>query len=171
MNVSPRRQPMLVSQNKLVSQTNKVSMQSQRLTLGIGLAILLFIGAASIGLDLKSRSDAASVDHTLAVLKKISEVRLLLRRAESAARGFALSGNPVFLDEYREAGEAVAPAFDDLIGSTRDNPAGTRLLENTKALVARRMAITDQLVRLKTAGDSAGITAQLTRAEGRAVME
>jgi PAS domain S-box-containing protein len=162
---------MLVSQNKRVSQTKKVSMQSQRLTLGIGLAILLFIGAASIGLDLKSRSDAASVDHTLAVLKKISEVRLLLRRAESAARGFALAGNPVFLDEYREAGKAVAPAFDDLIGSTRDNPAGTQLLENTKALVARRMAITDELVRLKTAGDNAGITAQLTRAEGRAVME
>ena len=46
-------------------------MPSQRIILGIGLAILLVIGAASIGLDLKSRADneedreAYSKDDTL----------------------------------------------------------------------------------------------------------
>ena len=64
-------------------------MPSQRIILGIGLAILLLIGAASIGLDLKSRSDTASVDRALEVLKRISDLRPLLRSAESAARGFA----------------------------------------------------------------------------------
>ena len=54
-------------------------MPSQRLILGTGLAILLVISAASIGLDVKSRSDAASVDHTLGVLKKFADMRLLLR--------------------------------------------------------------------------------------------
>ena len=87
-------------------------MPSQRIILGIGLAILLVIGAASIGLDLKSRSDTASVDHALEVLRKISDMRPLLRRAESAARGFALTGDQEFATEYHHASDAILPAFD-----------------------------------------------------------
>ena len=63
-----------------------------------GLAILLAISAASIGLDLKSQNDAAAVSRTLGVLKKIPDIELLIRRAESAARGFALSKDPYFID-------------------------------------------------------------------------
>ena len=76
-------------------------MPSQRIILGTGLAILLLIGAASIGLDVKSRLDAAAVSHTLGILQRISGLQLLLRRAESAARGFALSKNPYFLKEHQ----------------------------------------------------------------------
>jgi len=82
-------------------------MPSQRIILGIGLAILLLIGAASIGLDLKSRADTASVDHALEVLKRISDIRPLLRRAESAARGFALTGNPDFVIALSPGGQAI----------------------------------------------------------------
>jgi CHASE3 domain sensor protein len=66
-------------------------MAPRRVVLGTGLAILLIISATSIGLDVKSRSDTAWVDHTLAVLQKISDMRLLIRRAESAGRGFLLT--------------------------------------------------------------------------------
>ena len=72
-------------------------MPSQRLILGTGLAILLAISAASIGLDLKSQSDAAAVSRALGVLKTIPDLELLLRRAESASRGFALSKDPYFI--------------------------------------------------------------------------
>ena len=48
-------------------------MASQRLILGSGLAILLVISAASIGLDVKSRSEIDSVDRTLSILKRISD--------------------------------------------------------------------------------------------------
>jgi hypothetical protein len=41
-------------------------MPSQRIILGIGLAILLVISSASIGMDIKARSDIASVDQTVA---------------------------------------------------------------------------------------------------------
>jgi len=145
-------------------------MPSQRIILGIGLAILLLIGAASIGLDVKSRNDTAAVDHTIEVLKKISDMRLLLRRAESAARGFGLSGSDAFRDEYRMTSEAVIPAFDDLIASTRDNPDQARLLEETRPLVVRRIEIFGDMIRFRTAQDTAAIAALMARAEGRAVM-
>ena len=56
-------------------------MPSQRIILGIGLAILLAISAASIGLDVKSRIDAAAVSQTLGILRKFADIRLLLRRS------------------------------------------------------------------------------------------
>jgi signal transduction histidine kinase/CHASE3 domain sensor protein/CheY-like chemotaxis protein len=145
-------------------------MPSQRIILGIGLAILLLIGAASIGLDVKSRNDTAAVDHTIEVLKKIADVRLLLRRAESAARAFGLSGSDAFRDEYRMTSEAVVPAFDDLIASTQDNPDQARLLEETRPLVVRRIEIFGDMIRFRTAQDNSAIAALMARAEGRAVM-
>ncbi len=108
------------------------SMASQRAVLGIGLAILLVISAASIGLDVKSRSDAAWVDHTLVVLQKLSDMRLLIRHAESAARGFALSNDPNFVTEFNRSRDQIIPALADLIEATKDNPVQTRLLDNSR---------------------------------------
>jgi hypothetical protein len=58
-------------------------MPSQRVILGTSLAILLVISAASIGLDLKSQSDKASVDHTVGVLQKIERLARLWANAGS----------------------------------------------------------------------------------------
>ena len=95
-------------------------MPSQRVTLGIGFAILLIISAASIGLDVRSRSETGSVDRTLTVLKRISDLRPLLRGAESAARGFALTGDAGFVDEYRNTSAAL------LSGKFRRDAIGRR---------------------------------------------
>ncbi|MGE9009067.1 CHASE3 domain-containing protein [Leptospira interrogans] len=146
-------------------------MLPQRIILGIGLAILILIGAASIGLDLKSRADTAAVDHALEVLKRISDIRPLLRRAESAARGFALTGNPDFVKEYNESSDAILPAFDDLIKTVEGNPGQTQLLEDAKAQVARQIVTGGELIRLKNAGDQAKIAALLANDEDRKATE
>src|SRR3954470_18218039 len=126
-------------------------MPSQRIILGTGLAILLLIGAASIGLDLKSRSDTAAVDRAIEVLKKISDLRPLLRRAESAARSFAITGDGEFAREHRDASAAFLSAFDEVLGAVSANPGETRTLEETKTLVARQLAFSSELVRLQNA--------------------
>jgi PAS domain S-box-containing protein len=146
-------------------------MPSQRVLLGIGLAVLLIVSSVSIGLDVKSRSDAAWVDHTLAVLKKLSDVRVLIRRAESTARGFVLIDDPAFLNEYRDTRDLIAPSLAELIAMTRDNPTQTRLLESSEPLISRRVAVSDEIVRLHAAGDTAGMAALTARAEGRAAMK
>ena len=145
-------------------------MRSQPVILGLGLTILLIISAASIGLDVKSRSDAAWVDHTMAVLNNLSEMRLLFRRAEGAARGFALSGNTGLSDEYRDVLSKVDPSFAALKAMMTDNPAQVHLLEATQALSAQRLSVTTELVRLKAAHDADSISALLAGGEGRALM-
>ena len=134
-------------------------MPSQRIILGIGLAILLVIGAASIGLDLTSRSDNASVERALGILAKISDMRPLLRRAESAARAFALSGDEEFAKEYREASDALLPALAALAEAVKDDPIEKQLIEETNALVKRQVSVNGELIRRRIMGDTAAVAA------------
>jgi PAS domain S-box-containing protein len=147
------------------------SMSSQQLILGIGFAVLAVISAASIALDVKSRSDVAWTQHTQEVSSKLTDLRLLFRRAESAARGYLLTGDRYFTTEYRQSLDGIAPAFEELKDTVRDNPAQLRLLANSELLVAQRFAVTSEMVRLRTTGDSTGTAALTAKAEGRALMQ
>ncbi|MHC2619648.1 PAS domain S-box-containing protein [Bradyrhizobium huanghuaihaiense] len=144
---------------------------TQRVILGAGLAILLIITAASIALDVKSRSEAAWVNHTVQVQKKISDLRVLLRRAESAARGYELYRNPGFKDEFEAVHAQIAPALADLKRGVRDNPDQVALLEGTEPLALRRVEIAAEAMRLRAMNDQAGISALNSKAEGRGLMD
>ena len=144
---------------------------SQRVILGAGLAILLIITAASIGLDVKSRSDAAWVSHTVEVLKKISDVHLLVRRAESAVRGYDIYRTAGFVDEFQAARSRIAPALGDLKLAIRDNADQVALMEATEPLILRRIEVAAEAIRLRTSGDNEGFIALRGRAEGRGLME
>jgi CHASE3 domain sensor protein len=144
---------------------------SQRVILGAGLAILLLITAASIGLDVKSRSDAAWVNHTVEVLKKISDVRLWVRRAESAARGYEIFHSDGFVEEFQASRSRIAPALADIKLGVRDNPDQVKVLEATEPLVLRRLEVAAEAIRLRANGDNNGTNALRDRAEGRSLME
>jgi CHASE3 domain sensor protein len=94
---------------------------TQRVILGAGLAILLLVTAASIGLDVKSRSDAAWVNQTVEVLKKIADLRLSVRSAESAARGYEMYRTAGFMNEFQTTRGRITPMLADLKVAVRDN--------------------------------------------------
>ncbi|MBR0961746.1 CHASE3 domain-containing protein [Bradyrhizobium japonicum] len=144
---------------------------TQRVILGAGLAILLIITAASIALDVKARSDAAWVNHTVQVQKKISDLRVLLRRAESAARGYELYRTRGFSDEFQAMHAMIAPALADLKRDVRDNSDHVALLESTEPLALRRIEIAATAMRLRAENDQAGIAALNSKAEGRGLMD
>jgi PAS domain S-box-containing protein len=145
-------------------------MPSQRITLGIGLAILLVIGAASIGLDLKSRADTASVERSTEILRKVWEVRLWVHQAETAFGRFMIAPAPELDQQYRQAGvEALARAAD-LIEAAQENPEQKRIFEQTRSQIERRLAVSDELLRLRTAGDTAELATLAAKAEGSKAM-
>ncbi|MCK1420832.1 CHASE3 domain-containing protein [Bradyrhizobium sp. 180] len=144
---------------------------TQRVILGAGLAILLIITAASIALDFKSRSDAAWVNHAVQVQKKISDLRVLLRRAEGAARGYELYRSAGFSDEFQAVRARIAPALAELKRDVRDHPDQVALLEGTEPLALRRIEIAAAAMRLRTENDQAGIAALNGKAEGRGLMD
>src|SRR5689334_6563051 len=125
----------------------------QRVALGLGLGMLLMIGAASVGLDIKSRRDSASVDHSLGVLQKTSDLRLLLRSAESTARGFLLTNSASLRTEFEETARKIPPAVTDLQRAVDDNPVQLELLRDTAPLINHRLDISAEYVRLRAAGE------------------
>ncbi|VIO75085.1 CHASE3 domain-containing protein [Bradyrhizobium ivorense] len=146
-------------------------MASQRLILGSGLAILLIISAASIGLDVKSRSEVESVDRTLSILKRISDARPLPRGVESAARAFALTGDPSFADEFRDQSAALTTAVDGLLAAVKSAPGEAELLSGVKAQADRGVALGAELIQLRNNGDTAGASALISAGESRTVMD
>ena len=107
-------------------------MLTRRLVLGIGLAILLVISGTSILLEQKWRTNADAFDHTVGTLKNLADLKVLVRKAEGAARGFALTGQQGFVAEFGRARDAIAPAFTELLKATAQNPEQNRLLQETR---------------------------------------
>jgi PAS domain S-box-containing protein len=139
--------------------------------LAIGLAALLVMIASSIALDVRSRSEARRVNHTLEVLNQLTNFRLLLRRADSSVRGYLLTGNQSVLDEYRRFRDQVEPALTALLGLTADNSAQTRRLVDARPLITRLLAIADESVRTHDSGGSAAVAALADRAKPRGLMD
>ena len=147
------------------------ALRSQPLMHGIGLALLLLIGATSIAMDVKARDDAVWVTKTLDVLNKIADLRQLVRAAESASRGFALTRDPEFAREFRDTDARIPTALAGLRTAMSENPTQHELLERTEPILTRRTQLSRDLLRLFEEHDTAGIAAFAARAEGRTAME
>jgi PAS domain S-box-containing protein len=137
----------------------------------LGLAALLIMIASSIALDVRSRSEARRINHTLEALNQVTDLRLLLRRAESAVRGYLLTGNPSVLDEYRRFRDKVEPALTGLTALMADNPAQTKRLVDARPLIIRLLAIADESVRLYDSGGNAAVAAFASRSQPRGLMD
>jgi signal transduction histidine kinase len=111
----------------------------QVLLLTAGLLVLVAIGASSVILVNRARSDSARVVHTVEVEKQLNMVLLEVRRAESAARGYLLTRGAEFRADHDEAAAAIGPDLDKLGQLTADNPFQ---VENVSGL---RMAVTARL--------------------------
>jgi signal transduction histidine kinase len=111
----------------------------QIVLLSSGLLILLGISASSIYLVSRAHNDAAAVAHTLEVENQISIALLQMRRAESAERGYLLTGRPEFLDDFKQAEGLIRPAYHELKRLTADNPVQAALLAKTLPLVDLRL--------------------------------
>jgi signal transduction histidine kinase/CHASE3 domain sensor protein/FixJ family two-component response regulator len=146
-------------------------MSWQRLILAVGFAVLAAFSAVSIALDVKSRSEAAWVNHTLEVSNRLADMRLLVRRAESSARGYSLTGDQYFVKDYHQLLDRIAPAFAELEEAVKDNPAQLQLLAGTEPLVIGGFATTSKAMLLHAAAIAAGTAALAGTADDRALTE
>jgi PAS domain S-box-containing protein len=146
-------------------------MRTQRLFLGFSFATLALISAASIALDAKSQSDADQVARTLEVTNKLSNLRLPMRVADIAQRGYLLTGEDRFLDDYRSAIALIMPALAELATATADNPAQQDLLAVLKPKLAHKLAMLEEPIALRASGGSVSAPALVAAGPDRALME
>jgi len=139
------------------------------LLLTLGLIILIVIGLASVWLVVRSQADARLVAHTLEAEKSIAALQLILGRAEGAARGYLLSGDPDHLSDHRRAVDQVAPALAELKEATADNPVQQTTLPIVAALIAQKLERTRASIRLYESGDRAAVAEVARGGHGRAL--
>ncbi len=101
---------------------------SPLLTRGVWAAVAVAVVALLVtsGLAYRNtqrlRDDEAWVSHSGDVLETLSDVLGRTAEAESGMRGFVLSGQSVFLAQYRIAAEALKPTVTRIHDLTLDNP-------------------------------------------------
>ncbi|WP_041802865.1 sensor histidine kinase [Rhodopseudomonas palustris] len=112
----------------------------QIVLLGIAFAVLVVISIASVYWLQRAREDAAWVAHTLEVENQISLSLLQMRRAESAERGYLLTQQPGFLEDYEESAGGILPLLRKLQEQTRDNPSQQQAVIEIMAMTEARLA-------------------------------
>jgi PAS domain S-box-containing protein len=113
------------------------------LVVSIGLLVLLLIASALVWAynvaELHSAADW--VDHTHQVLATLEDIGAAVRDAESAQRGYIITGNPDFLDNYASA----TPKIDQLVAQfdrlTTDNAEQQARIPELRSQIAARLKI------------------------------
>ena len=91
---------------------------------GLLIAALIFvaIGYAVVVGAQRLIADSEWVAHTNAVIGQLDELEATLRDAESAQRGYLLTGDADYLADYRNVRDRLPSTYEKLRALTADNP-------------------------------------------------
>jgi signal transduction histidine kinase len=140
----------------------------QSLLLLAALLVLVAISTLSVILVNRAREDNAWVVHTVEVENQISTLLLRIRTTESAARGYLLTEEQRFLDEYLAAGASVHSDIDELMELAGDNPAQVSNSDQLREPVQARLDEFEKVIGFAKRHDTAGGIAML-RSSGASV--
>ncbi len=116
------------------------------LVCGGALIILLIVGLTSYTSVVRLIDSSKAVEHTDAVMHKLSALMLYACDAETSARGFIISGSENYLEPYYEAVKNIHPTLDDLRQLTIDNPDQQARLKELEPLVDEKMDYIKHLI-------------------------
>lgn len=140
---------------------HRFAMPGPTLLLLIGFAILVAISASSITLVHRARSDADSVAHTLQVMNAVSQLQILVRRTESAERGFLITGRDGFARFYAQSKAQTGPTLEEIAALTSDNPEQQQRVAEARTLITERLESYERSMALRAAGDVDGAFADI----------
>ncbi|MET0499712.1 MAG: response regulator [Steroidobacteraceae bacterium] len=138
---------------------------------GIKIVAVLVIAALSfVSLQSAGRT-AARVTHTFEVLDQLRDLLSTIKDAETAQRGFLLTGAETYLEPYTGATFALPRVFGDVATLVSDSPAQSRRLEGIQRSTNDKMRELGQTIELKRAGDDAGALAVVRTDRGKESMD
>jgi PAS domain S-box-containing protein len=108
-----------------------------------------YMGTISYWSTERQAEDAHRVAQTLRVIEKIEQILSDVKDIETGTRGFALTGNERFLEPYFAKRDTIADKIHDLQNLTIDNPRQQMRIDSLKPIVASRLALSAELMRLR----------------------
>jgi len=137
----------------------------------MGLGMLLVIAAIG-GWTLHEVANSDYwVDHTREVMHVNEELLSAVKDAESAERGYIITGDDNYLEPYRTASAEILPTEQKLTQLTGDNRPQQDRISHLKELIDRRIAVfNDAVDQRKESGFTAAETVVVS-GRGRAMMK
>jgi CheY-like chemotaxis protein/CHASE3 domain sensor protein len=120
----------------------KMSFRQQVLTgFAVSVVLVLAVGILSFKSISQLESDSEQVDHTQKVIKTSTNLIQMLIDAETGVRGYAATGNVVFLDPYKPALPAIRFDMEQLRDLVAGNPEQEKRVELLAASVTEQLGI------------------------------
>jgi polar amino acid transport system substrate-binding protein len=84
--------------------------------------------------------------HSKTVLSRVNKVDALVIHLESAARGYAISGDPTYKQLYQQASNELPDSLSDLSIQVQDNPVQTASVSKIKQLAQKKIQFNIDLI-------------------------
>jgi signal transduction histidine kinase len=130
----------------------------QIILLSAGFFVLVAVSIASVLLVNKARDASSWVTHTVEAENQINALLLEIRRAESSARGYLLTGEDIFRQTHDAAVAAIMPAADQLARMIQDNPEQAATMRKLREAIEIRLGQFAQEMELVKQNDRAAAT-------------
>jgi methyl-accepting chemotaxis protein len=145
----------------------------RKLALGFSLAVLtVFVIGLSGDRSMRTLVDnTRSVAHTHEVQSEIALLLAQMGEVESDSRGFVLSGDDAFLEQYRGALPGLERTLSSLQHLVRDNPIQVQRVAGLRPLIQEKNEHMTRYNELRRAQGLEAAAAAVARAEGKHVMD
>jgi signal transduction histidine kinase/CheY-like chemotaxis protein len=139
--------------------------------IGTLLSLLAAVVAAAAILVARQAEDQRWVRHTLEVQVRLSRIHSLLQDAETAQRGYLITGKPRFAAEFDSAADATPGELDALRAAINDNSTQVESLGRLRSQAADRIGFLRQAIELQQRGASEDATALIKTGKGKELMD
>lgn len=145
----------------------------RKLALGFSIAVLtvFVIGIFSHRSTQELIENARRVAQTHAVQSEIALVLSQMIEVESGARGFALSGEDAFLDQYRTTLPGLERSLSELSRLTADNPRQQQRISALRPQIQEKNGHMQRYIELRRAQGLEAAAQAVARGEGKEAMD
>ena len=130
-------------------------LNSSKSAFAVVFSLLVGIGIASYVMSDRFADREESVIHTYMVISLLENISAELSAADSARRGYVLTGDKTLLIEYDVGLQAIPQRLKQLQSLTADNAQQQQRLSQLKALIDERLALLKRSVELQEQDPSA----------------
>ena len=164
-------QPVSASQGQAARPVTDPLEQRSRRWAVVGLGMLLVI-ALSPGYTLWQVSVSDYwVDHTRDVISNNQQLFSDIKVAESAERGYIITGDPSYLEPYQHSSDDIPRTINQLTQLTSDNPRQQQRIQKLGTRIADRMEVLAEAVRQRRESGFEAAAAVVIAGKGRVAMD
>jgi PAS domain S-box-containing protein len=137
----------------------------------IGLGMLVLIAGIGVWTLRQVAGSDAWVDHTREVISTNQRLLSDVKDAESAERGYIITGDEGYLEPYRVASADIPRSMEKLLQLTADNSRQQERLKTFRALIVERIAVFDDALRQRKESGFSAAEGVVLAGQGRTVMK